>query len=201
MEEEWRDVVGYEGLYQVSSWGRIKSLNYNNTGEEGLLSLKPNKGGYIAIKLYKKGEKPKIFLVHRLVAIAFIPNPNNLPQVNHKIDDFEHRSDNRVENLEWCTAEYNSNYGTHNEKLSEAKKGKKINEEHKHKIGKANKGEKHPRAKKVICVTTGETFNYIKEANLKYGICNGEISKCCKGKRKSAGKHPITGEKLVWEYV
>lgn len=200
MEEEWRDVVGYEGLYRVSNLGRVKSLNYNHTGEERLLSLKPNKGGYIVIKLYKKGEK-EYFLVHRLVAEAFIPNPDNLPEVNHIIDDFEHRSDNRVENLEWCTKDYNINYGTHNEKLSKAKKGKKISEEHKRKIGEANKGEKHPRAKKVRCVTTGETFNYIKEASLKYGVCKSGISKCCKGKVKSAGKHPITGEKLIWEYV
>ena len=122
--EEWRDVVGYEGLYQVSNLGRIKSLNYNHTGKEGILKLIYGKDGYVKISLCKKGEKPETFLVHRLVAIAFIPNPNNLPEVNHIIDDFEHRSDNRVENLEWCTRDYNCNYGSRNKKVSENKKGK-----------------------------------------------------------------------------
>ena len=205
MEEIWKDIKGYEGLYQVSNLGRVKSLPrliWNGKGyfmsKEKILSTKPNKDGYVIIKLIKKGEKPKPFLVHRLVAEAFIPNPNNLPEVNHIIDDFEHRSDNRVENLEWCTAEYNINYGSRNKKVSEKMKGRKLSEEHKRKIGKANKGKE---GKKVICITTGEIFNCMSDAERKYNIYQGDISKCCKGKRKSAGRHPITGEKLVWEYV
>ena len=62
-------------------------------------------------------------------------------------------------------------------------------------------GGKNPSAKKAICITTGETFDCIKEAGEKYDVCSSDISKCCTGKRKSAGKHPVTGEKLVWEYM
>lgn len=145
--EIWKDIKGYEGLYQVSNKGRVKSLGNNKTRKEKILSLKPNNKGYIRVTLYKNNIK-KHFSVHRLVAEAFIPNPDNLPQVNHIIDDFEHRSDNRVENLEWCTAEYNSNYGTHNEKLSKSLKGKKHKKHKKHKF-----------KKQILCVETGEIFD------------------------------------------
>ena len=181
--EEWRDIEGYEGLYRVSNLGRVKSLRDNHGNyREKILSLKPNKQGYVEIVLYKNKEK-EYFLVHRLVAEAFIPNPNNLPEVNHKIDDFEHRSDNRVENLEWCTRDYNCNYGSRNKKVSESKKGNK-----------------HPRARKVKCITTNEIFNTMKEASEKYNISTQGIYHCCIGSSKSAGRHPATKEKLVWEY-
>ena len=142
--EIWKDIKGYEGLYQVSNMGRIKSLGNDKTRKEKILSLKPNNKGYIIVHLCKNGKR-KHFSVHRLVAEAFLPNPDNLPVVNHKIDDFEHRSDNRVENLEWCTVEYNNNYGTHNKKLSKSLKGKK------HK--------KHKLKKQILCVETGEIFD------------------------------------------
>ena len=197
MEEIWKDIKGYEGLYQVSNLGRVKSLPrlmFNGKGyfmsKEKILKL-GTANGYKRVTLCKNNEQEP-FLVHRLVAEAFIPNPNNLPQVNHKIDDFEHRSDNRVENLEWCTAEYNSNYGTHNEKISKATKGKKR---------ESMKGDKNPSARKVKCVTTGEVFNTMKEACEKYKVNTSHMCDCCKGKRKSAGKHPVTKEKLIWEYV
>ena len=175
-KEIWRPVIGYEGLYEVSNYGRVKSLNYRGTGKEGLMNGKIDKNGYKMVILHKNGKR-KSFLVHRLVAIAFIPNPNNLPEVNHIIDDFEHRSDNRVENLEWCTREYNLNYGSYNEKMSKTK------------------------SKKVICITNGEIFGSAKKASEKYNINHSDICKCCRGKLKSAGKHPITKEKLVWEYI
>ena len=139
--EIWKDIKGYEGLYQVSNKGRIKSLNYRRTGKEGMLKGVPNKYGYLMVILYKN-RKRNYFYVHRLVAQAFIPNPDNLPEVNHIIDDFEHRSDNRVENLEWCTREYNNNYGTHNEKLSKAMKGKKLKLK-----------------RQILCIETGEIFD------------------------------------------
>ena len=179
--EIWKDIKGYEGLYQVSNMGRIKSLKYN---KEKILDYKPDNNGYIRVNLCKNGEKES-FYVHRLVAENFLPNPNNLSEVNHKIDDFEHRSDNRVENLEWCTHDYNVNYGNRNKRIS-----------------KKMKGSKNHMAKKVKCITTNEIFNTMKEAGEKYNIKNTcNITQCCKGKRKSAGKHPITGKKLVWEYV
>ncbi len=188
MEEIWKDINGYEGLYQISNLGRVKSLKDNRGNyREKILSLKPSEDGYKRIHLFKNKEK-ECFYIHRLVAEAFIPNPDNLPEVNHKIDDFEHRSDNRVENLEWCTHDYNVNYGDRNKRTSDSLKGKYL-------------GDKHPRAKKVRCITTGEIFDSIADAERKYKNVSHHISECCKGKCKSAGKHPVTGEKLVWEYV
>ena len=106
--EEWRDIEGYEGSYQVSNEGRVKSLKFN---KEIILKNRFYLG-YWAVVLYKDGIGiPKA--VHRLVAETFIPNPLNLPCVNHKD---ENRSNCVVENLEWCTYRYNSNYGTRNER-------------------------------------------------------------------------------------
>ena len=198
MEEIWKDINGYEGLYQISNLGSVKSLkdNHGNYTEE-IRNGTPNNKGYLIIDLYKNGKR-KHYSIHRLVAQAFIPNPDNLPIVNHKD---ENKENNNVDNLEWCTYEYNNNYGTINKRHSETMKGRKLSEEHKRKISNSIKGNKHPQAKKVKCITTGEIFDYIKEAGRKYNIGSSHISKCCKGKAKSAGKHPVTGEKLVWEYV
>lgn len=109
--EEWRDINGYEGIYKVSSNGRV--LYYRKTRSAGVTTkipsirkLKKNKTGYIEVALFKNG-KYKHLLVHRLVAEAFIPNPYNLPCINHKN---EIKSDNNVENLEWCTYTYNNQY-------------------------------------------------------------------------------------------
>lgn len=168
--EEWRNIKGYEGDYQVSSYGRIKSLKWGN--EKNLKNQKHYKG-YEFVTLLKNGKSHK-YKVHRLVAQAFIPNPNNYPQVNHKD---ENKANNKVENLEWCTNKYNANYGTKNKRTA------------------------MKNSKKVICITTGDIFNSMKEAreyfNIKGPSC---IASCCQGERKSAGKHPITGEKLVWRY-
>lgn len=112
MTEEWRPIVGYEGLYEVSSYGRVRSLDkydsMNRFYEGRILKLFADRLGYLRAQLYSNSKR-KSFLVHRLVAEAFIPNPDNLPQVNH-ID--ENPSNDNVDNLEWCSAKYNSNYGT-----------------------------------------------------------------------------------------
>ena len=99
--EEWKNVIGYEGLYEVSNTGNVRNVKRNT-----LLRLSKNQG-YIQVWLYKNGIRAGL-KVHRLVAEAFLPNPDNLPQVNHKDED---KTNNRVENLEWCTAKYNTNYG------------------------------------------------------------------------------------------
>ena len=131
----WKDIPGYEGLYQVSNTGRVRSLNYNRTGETKVLKQGTNKGGYKRVNLYKDG-KFKIYFVHRLVALVFIPNPNNYPVINHKD---ENPKNNTVWNLEWCTQEYNINYGNCRKKMSEAHKGKQFTEERRKKLNEAMK--------------------------------------------------------------
>lgn len=116
MVEEWRAVMGYEGLYEVSSDGRVRSLNYR--GVQGRIEdLSPgDKGGYLAVVLYSRGVQQGR-LVHRLVAQAFLDNPLELPEVNH-ID--ENPSNNHVSNLEWCTRTYNINFGSRIERVRDS---------------------------------------------------------------------------------
>lgn len=117
MNEVWKAIEGYEGKYEVSNLGRVASLNYNREGRRKIIATYTNSNSeYLNVQLWKNNKK-KGFRVNRLVAQAFIPNPNNLPQVNHKN---EIKTDNRVENLEWCTAEYNVNYGTRSERSGRA---------------------------------------------------------------------------------
>ena len=196
MEEIWKDIKGYEGLYKVSNLGRVKSVHFNHSKKVTEKILKPikDRDGYVDAFLYKNG-KVKHFKMHRLVAQAFIPNPNNLPQINH-ID--ENVNNNRVDNLEWCTVGYNINYGKRNEKVSNALKGRKRSEEYKKNLSKSIS---KSRGKKIICITTGEIFNTIKLAEIKYNIDHSSIIRCCKGKNKSAGKHPVTREPMVWRYI
>ena len=113
-KEYWKPVVGYEGLYEVSNWGRVKSLKF---GKEKILKPSKNKKtkhGYLQVALWKNGQY-KRYYVHRLVAEAFIDNPNNYKEVNHKD---ENKTNNVVSNLEWCDRKYNQNYGTRTEKCS-----------------------------------------------------------------------------------
>lgn len=120
MNEVWRDVAGYEGLYEVSSLGHVRSLDRIGSNGRHLKEkkLKPRKNsrGYLYVNLYRKG-KGKTMIIHRLVSKAFISNPYNYPEINHKN---EIKTDNRVKNLEWCNRKYNNNYGHHNEKVAKA---------------------------------------------------------------------------------
>lgn len=99
MKEIWKDIPEYEGLYQISNYGRVKSLNYRRMNKENILKPRVDKKGYIHYAL-KKNKMTKEYKAHRLVALMFIPNPCNKKQVNHK--DFN-KQNNFVDNLEWCT--------------------------------------------------------------------------------------------------
>lgn len=124
-EEIWKDIIGYEGLYQVSSLGRVRSLDryvkYSNgqihLHKGKVLSLVKSNLGYLLVSLCCNG-KYKSISVHRLVAQAFIENPDNLPEVNHRNED---KTDNRVENLEFCDRSYNNNYGSRKDKERDTK--------------------------------------------------------------------------------
>lgn len=109
MEEIWKDVPEYEGLYQVNQFGDVFSFHTNKKLKWSLSS-----DGYKRYIFYKNGKK-KCVLAHKLVALAFIPNPENLPLVNHKD---ENKLNNKAENLEWCTYSYNNTYGEHMSKKS-----------------------------------------------------------------------------------
>lgn len=157
--EEWKDIKGYEGLYQVSNEGRIKSVR-----NDIIMSQKTDKKGYLVIGFSVNG-KSKFFKVNRLVAQAFIPNPNNLPCTNHKNCI---PNDNRVENLEWCDYTYNNHYGNRIEKASK----KMIN---------------NPLISKIVYKYTidnkliGE-YPSANEAQRDMGItCSRGVSMCCRG--------------------
>lgn len=175
MEKEiWLPVRGYVGLYEVSNFGNVRSLNYGNTGRKELLSLVENEKGYLRVQLWKNG-KPKSFRVHRLVAEAFIPNWFDDKEINHKS---EIKTDNRVDNLEWCDRKYNINYGTRKERVSK----KMINNE--------------KLSKPVLQLTKiGELVReWISTAEVgRNGFNQGNIVSCCNGKRK-------TYKGFVWKY-
>ena len=148
-----KDVVGYEGLYQVTSCGKVWS--YKNER-----FLKPRKNNdYLRVTLCKDGEM-KDYYIHRLVAEAYIPNPDNLPEVNHKD---ENKLNNCVNNLEWCSKDYNRNYGTRTERSALA------------------------RSIPVYCLELNKVFSGISQAARELGLNPSHICECCKGKLKTTG--------------
>ena len=148
------DIKGYEGIYAITSCGKVWSYKTKRF----LKTIKTQKG-YEKVYLYKDNivKHPTI---HKLVATAYIPNPNNFPQINHKD---ENKENNSVNNLEWCTNKYNSNYGTRNIRMARAK------------------------WRKVLCIELNRIFDSEKQAEAELKIGVSRISECCSGKNKTAG--------------
>lgn len=166
--EIWKDVLGYEGLYEVSNLGRIKKKFKHKE-----IICKPSEDyrGYKQIVL-TKDHKRKSFKVHRLVAQVFIPNPNNLPQINHKD---ENKLNNRIDNLEWCTQQFNNNYGTRNYRCT------------RHLLRKVEQ---------IDCISKSKIkeYNSLKGAEEETKIKYQDISMCCRGIIHKAGGY-------IWRYV
>lgn len=158
MEEVWKVIPGYDGAYEVSSLGRVRSFKRKKCK---ILIQRPATGGYLYVFLCKNN-KVTGYRVHRLVASAFIPNPDGLPQVNHKDENIKN---NCVNNLEWVTPEYNRSYGTRNQRIANTLK-KKIDKFDK------NTGE-------YICSYLGAE-DAAKSINGKKG-CESGIRDCCRG--------------------
>lgn len=149
-----KDIKGYEGLYAITEDGRVWSYRRNK-----YLSIKTRADGYQEV-LLSVGGIHNTCKIHRLVAEAYIPNPDNKPQVNHKD---ENRTNNNVNNLEWATNEENQNHGNHNMNMGKSK------------------------SKPVLCVETGIIYYGAREAGRQTGIERVCISNCCRGTQKTAG--------------
>ena len=175
--EIWKDYKDYEGLYQASNLGRMRSIDRWVSSKNGSMQfikgriLKPVTGSndYLKVNLYKNN-KVKDYLVHRIIAEIFLPNTDNLPYVNHKD---ENKQNNVVSNLEWCDAKYNTNYGTRNERIS-----KRL-------------------SKPVLQYTLDGVFvrewESAKQAEREGGYQHGHIISVCGGKRNNHKGY-------IWEY-
>lgn len=156
-KEEWRSIKGFEGLYEVSNFGNVKSYVENKSGK--LMIPGNNQKGYKQLILRKNG-KPYSRKVHRLVAEAFVENPSKLPQINHIDED---KANNKATNLEWCSAKYNANYGSR----------KKVR-------GKV--AYRYDLEGNLI-----DVWATTLDASKELGIARANILECIKGKRKTAG--------------
>ena len=183
MTELWKDVKGYEGLYQVSSLGNVRSLNYQGRGVTKPLVPKENNRGRLWFDLWKNGANQPL-LAHRIVATAFIPNPLELPEINH-ID--ENPKNNRVENLEWCTGKENRQkyYDRH------PNRGKGIVKNYSEKYKNRQEMPIVQRTKEGLVVREWDNCVTIRHA---LGWSDWSITQCCEGKRKTAYG-------FVWQYA
>lgn len=175
IESVWAPVKGYEGLYEVSTNGQVKSLErispQGHLLKERILKPAKDRGGYLRVVLCKDG-KSKHYLIHRLVAEAFLDNPDNLPCVNHRDED---KTNNRANNLEFCTHQYNNTFGTRIERVSK-KESKSV-------IG--------------INPDNGEIvieFQSTMEAG-RNGFSQGTVAACCRGVKRYK-----TYKGLIWRY-
>lgn len=176
--EIWKDIEGYEGLYQVSNMGRVKSVERTiwNSGKgcyrtvhERILKPSKTNDGYLQVQLHQDGKK-KWYRIHRLVATAFCENPYGYTDVNHIDED---KTNNCANNLEWCSRSYNNNYGTRNKRIAE----------------KLTNNPKISKPVLAIDKRTGLIIEFVSsiEAERETGIDHSNIIKCCQGKYKTSG--------------
>lgn len=194
-EEIWKPIPGYEGLYEVSTKGRVKKLERVTVRKNGrkyhkkerILKSWTNYKGYLCVNIYSNEGKQKYATIHRLVAKAFIPNPDNKPQVNHKD---EVKTNNCVENLDWMTAKENNNYGTRIERITKA-----IDKDTRKAICEAAR---KVNSKPVTQYSKDEKFikvwSSIAEAGRQLGFSHSSISKAARGAQKQAYGY-------IWKYV
>jgi len=191
MNEEWRDIIGYEGYYQVSDLGRIRSIDRTFVKSDGKISryqgmirqqAKSWNAEYLSVGLSIMG-KNKFFMVHRLVAIAFIPNPENKPEVNHLYGD---KTDNRALHLEWATKSENANHAVRTG-LSIPPKSN---------LGKFGSLSHRKRAINVFTLNREfiRSFTNIREGSIAFNIKETTISNNLNGRSKRAGN-------FIWEYI
>ena len=180
MQEIWKPVVGYENLYEVSNLGRVKSLNYKRSNKEKILKNNLGLNGYYRVTLHR-GQRRQC-LVHKLVAEAFIPNPENKKFIDH-INTI--RTDNRVDNLKFVTMTENNNNPITKSKMSlAATKRPPINEETRKKIiALCFRRKSKNRARAVVCLDTGVTYESQHAAERATGIPANKISMICNGLR------------------
>lgn len=159
MKEVWKPIIGFDGVYEVSNLGNVVSNNYNRTGKRRLLKPSHNSWGYKEVQL-SKGGRVKHFTIHRLVATHFLPNKNDLPEINH-ID--ENKDNNSVFNLEWCNRSHNINHGTRNQRTVD---GESI---------------------MVLCVEENTYYKSASEASRVLGLSRTAINNCLRGRSKTSG--------------
>lgn len=188
MEEFWKTIEGYPN-YMISNLGRVKSLNYHNTGKEKIRKLSINHKGYYQIDLWKNG-KYEAFRIHRLVAEAFIPNPNNLPCVNHKDENKQNNfvyinEDGTVDleksNIEWCDISYNNTYNNRHKKIGDKLRGKNNTD-------KSKTVYQYDLNGKLLNVYTS-----IAEIGRQLNISTSRICACCNNKQKQYKDY-------IWSY-
>lgn len=221
--EVWKslDFMGYPD-YEISNFGRVKSLPRNTT-KGGIMKPRKTKDGYLQLHLTYNGKR-KTFRVHKLVALAFLENPENLPCINHKD---ENKENNHVDNLEFCDIRYNNCYGSRLERQSKSMKGKIFSDEHKRNISKAQKGKiiseetkrkmseshkgekgfwygkhlpnkvKEKMRKPIIQLDLQENFirewDSVTTASRELNLNKASICMCCKGRRNKCGG-------FIWRY-
>ena len=186
--EIYKDIAGYEGYYQISNYGNVKSLKRKvnspyatRTVNEKILKQRIDKYGYWTIVL-RKFNKDKHFTVHRLVAMAFVENPNNFPCINHKD---ENKLNNYYENLEWCTVNYNNKYNLRQEKINNKLRNN------------AAKGKCNNKKIKQINLSTNEIYTYdsLRDMNRKTGGQRYTVKLICEGLRTKLYRNSI------WKFI